>query len=156
MIHEPVVSIPLSRGMVSLVDADDYERVSQYKWSYHALGYAFRGHGPGVPRQYEYLHRFILNNPPTNGQRLVVDHINGDRLDNRKANLRLVNKSINSHNSHKIYSHNKTSGIRGIHWQASVKRWKVAIVFDGKRYQSKHKTLEEAVITLHKIYNSVR
>jgi hypothetical protein len=58
------------------------------------------------------LHRYLMG--LKHGERLVVDHINGNGLDNRRANLRVGTFSDNMHNYHPIAVHNKT-GYRGVH-----------------------------------------
>lgn len=83
--------LPLTKGRVAVVDADDAALLSQWKWSYTDTGYAVRfqriGRADGRRRKVTIrMHRFILGAP----RELEVDHINGDRLDNRRANLRLV------------------------------------------------------------------
>lgn len=85
------IEIPLTRGYVTLIDEDDYELVSQYKW--YASG------RPGYVRPYNQriglLYRFLLRPP----KGLIVDHINRDSLDNRRSNLRIGTKSQNRINS---------------------------------------------------------
>lgn len=135
--------IALSSGKVAVIDDEDFERVSQFKWSYHALGYAFRGIGPRNARRFQYLHRFVLGAETPGGQRVVIDHINGDKLDNRKENLRLASRALNSINSARPYGHNKSSGIRGVHWSEGHQRWVAS--FTGPRGKhSKHFKSREA------------
>lgn len=75
----------------TLVDAEDVERMSAYRWysikSARSKTYVVATTGKSIL----YLHRFLLDAP----KRLEVDHINNDGLDNRKANLRLVTRSQN-------------------------------------------------------------
>ena len=66
----------------------------------------------------ESLHIFLLGNPPKG---MVIDHINRNRLDNRKCNLRVVDKRTNALNS-KISIRN-TSGFRGVRYDKRAKRW---------------------------------
>lgn len=94
--------IPLSRGLVALVDDEDYERLSAHRW-YARSGantYYAERRGPrdanGKRATYS-MHRTALRLGPFDGT--VVDHINRDGLDNRKANLRLTDKSGNALNS---------------------------------------------------------
>lgn len=60
--------------------------------------------------KYQLLYRFILELTPDDG---LVDHINGNPLDNRKENLRVVNQRENMQNVHKMRSDNST-GVRGV------------------------------------------
>lgn len=72
-----------------------------------------------------------------------VDHINGDRSDNRWKNLRCVSKVENGRNAgmHK----NNTSGVNGVHWHNTYKNWVVRIMVDGRqKFIGNYKTIEEA------------
>lgn len=80
--------VPLTRGKVSIIDAEDINRVSRYAWCCLQNGYAFN-------RIAGYLHRYLLDPPPG----MEVDHINGDRLDNRRStNLRTCTVAENRRN----------------------------------------------------------
>ena len=100
--------IPLTQGKFSLVDDADFEFINQWKWQYHTGGYARRDYAVDGKRFKVYMHRVITGNDES----LVVDHINGDRLDNRKENLRLCHQKQNSANSRK--SKNNTTGFKGV------------------------------------------
>lgn len=97
------VAIPLPRGKYALVDEDDADRVMQYNWSLTSYGYAYNSHKIG------FMHRFIMNTPSD----MVVDHINHDPLDNRKANLRNCTHQQNILNSNP--KRGGTSVYRGVH-----------------------------------------
>jgi hypothetical protein len=98
-------TIPLTRGLVALVDAAGYEWLSQWKWLAHRSVshhfYAARGAWDPVRKRRHtvYMHRVLL---ATAGE---VDHINGDKLDNRRSNLRAVTRLENTQNQR-----NKRSG----------------------------------------------
>lgn len=77
-----------------------------------------------------------------------VDHINGNRLDNRKANLRTCSRAQNMWNS----GARKTSksGLKNIHWYKSTNRWHCSIMANGKRHSLGYfKKIEEAVLAQH-------
>ena len=136
--------ISLSAGRVSLIDDCDYERASQYVWSFHVEGYAFRSYGPRSDRRYEYMHRFILENPIGN-----IDHINRDGLDNRRTNLRVASKSMNALNSGP--QSNNTSGARGVDWDKRRQKWCARIKVNGTQYYlGRFCTKEEAVAARRK------
>lgn len=82
-------TIELTQGYVAIVDDEDYERVSKYKWCVSSDGYTHNG-TVGL------MHRFIMGIDDPN---LVVDHINHDTLDNRKKNLRVCTNQQNNFNS---------------------------------------------------------
>lgn len=90
--------IPLTRGMVALVDDEDYERVSQFKWTlWGGTGntiYAGRKGRKNEARRTVLLHRFILDAPAG----VEVDHINRNGLDCRRSNLRLATRAQNASN----------------------------------------------------------
>jgi hypothetical protein len=93
--------VPLSKGKFALIDEVDYVAVSPFTWvakqccnSWYASAYI--GGGAKAPR-YVYMHRFLLD--AKRGQ--LVDHINGDGLDNRRANIRLCTKKQNQQNMKK-------------------------------------------------------
>jgi hypothetical protein len=92
------------------------------------------------------LHRCILNPP----KEMCVDHINGNRSDNRRINLRLATIGQNNQNLNKI-KNNNTSGVRGVHWRARNKRWEARIKVQGKEiylgYFKDIKEAEKAVVT---------
>jgi hypothetical protein len=75
--------------------------------------------------------------------RAVIDHINGDKSDNRLANLREATHAENLINA-KIHANNR-SGLKGVAWNKSCKRWGAYIGYGGKsRYLGVYKTKEEA------------
>lgn len=61
-----------------------------------------------------------------------IDHINGDRTDNRISNLRDVTIEVNSQNQRRPMPTNRTSGLIGVHWAKSSKRWRAQISIKGK------------------------
>ncbi|HEU4344816.1 MAG TPA: HNH endonuclease [Candidatus Binatia bacterium] len=132
-------TILLTRGKVAVVDDEDYERVSAFKWfamsSQRGPWYARRD----VKRRAVLLHRVIMNAP----EGVEVDHINGDGLDCRKTNLRLATRSQNQHNKTK-YKRNK-SGFKGVCWHRASDRWLAQIRVDAKNiYLGVFATPEEA------------
>ncbi len=119
--------ITLTKGKVALVDDADYEWLNQWKW--HVLNrYAARRIYPndGYHGVTIYMHRLIMD-PPSGIQ---VDHINMDRLDNQRANLRLATRSQNQMNSQK--GQVGRSGYKGAFQDACGYRWVAAIGINGR------------------------
>lgn len=123
--------ILLSKSKVALVDDEDFEYLSQWKWSYHNGGYAVRRqHLPSTRKHQLYkmilMHRAIMN--PSSDK--DVDHINRNKLDNRRSNLRVCSDSENLHNS-KLRVDSK-SGYKGVSWYKAYKKWVANIQLDGR------------------------
>lgn len=88
------------------------------------------------------MHRLIIG--AKTGE--IVDHINGDGLDNRRCNLRVVTHSQNMQNRRGAASHSKT-GVRGVYFEARKRRYLAVVQAGGRRiHLSHHRTLEEAAV----------
>lgn len=123
---EDVRFIPLTQGKFAIVDADDYEWLAKYKWNcQNNKGgfYAFRSEGHKMIA----MHREIIRAP----EGLLVDHIDGNGLNNRKSNLRLCTHSQNTYNRRP--NRNCSSRYKGISFHKMSKKWEVAICCKGKR-----------------------
>lgn len=123
------------------VDAEDHEALSRHRWSLHQRGYACRW----VPGRYgngatSFMHRELLGLEPGDG--LQGDHINRDRLDNRKANLRVVTIQQQRQNQE---PRGKASRYRGVCFNRQRGAWYARVRLDGKTYYlGQHATEEEA------------
>lgn len=125
--------IPLTKGKVAIVDDEDYERLSKYKW--HYSGRYARRTIMGFKKIS--MHQDILGT--YNG---VADHINGNRLDNRKQNLRVCSHAGNAMNR-KVIAKNNTSGYKGVRFE--YKKYRASIQYKGKRIHiGLFETAEEA------------
>lgn len=129
MQHEPTVRIPLrdKTGQVvahTLIDAVDAEAVNRYRWCLTTDGYVRRNDR----KRYVRLHRVLLG--LATGDPRHVDHINGDPLDNRRTNLRIVTRSQNAQN---VRSHrDSTSRYRGVSWNRDCRKWQAHAYVDGR------------------------
>jgi hypothetical protein len=119
--------IQLSRGLVSLVDDEDHEDLSQFNWFATNLGYAARNMPRGESPRNELMHRRICG--VEYGQ--YVDHINYNTLDNRRPNLRVCTNSQN--NMSRLLSSNSTSGYKGVSWSLVANRWRSYIKINGRQ-----------------------
>lgn len=113
-------------------DDEDKELVMKYPWSMTKAGYAYS------PRSKKdngcwYMHRLIMDAP----EGFVVNHINHNKLDNRKENLEIVSHKVN------IRKMKKQSGIA---WDKTRNKWRVHITTDYKtRFVGRFNTYEEAL-----------
>jgi len=139
-------TIPLTQGKVAIVDDEDYEILNQFKWYAERQGKTFYANRKAplsqsrittVMRREIRMHREIIN-PPTG---FFCDHKNGDGLDNRRANLRIVTNGQNQLNNGKYKSN--TTGAKGVFMDHG--KYRAEIRKDGKRkYLGMFKTVEEA------------
>lgn len=138
--------IKLTKGKYALVDAEDFEWLNQWKWYYHSNGYAVRliyikGSGRKHQKSECVLMHRVINKTPSG---FITDHINRDKLDNRRSNLRTADKSLNSIN--RPLQPNNKSGYKGIHWFKRINQWQVYINKGGKRRSLGYfKSLDDAV-----------
>jgi hypothetical protein len=129
--HEDSRSIPLSRGLVATVDAGDLPRLTEFHWmasGTRGSEYAVKKRRIGGGKtKITLMHRFILDAPPGS----EVDHINGNRLDNRRCNLRLCTHAENMQNVGP--KADNTSGLKGVRRSRDGKRWVAYIKDLGKQ-----------------------
>lgn len=107
-----------------IVDDDDYEKYNHLRWHLSDTGYAVRRHRGETYR----LHRLVMEC----SEGMVIDHLNGDKLDCRKSNLRVCTQTENAKNRH---------GAKGYTFDKSKGRWMVRC--RGKFY-GRYDTEEEA------------
>lgn len=120
----------------SIIDIDDIEIVKQYKWTLGNHGYVTSGAG----KNQILLHRLLSN--AFDG--IYVDHINRNKLDNRKLNYRFCTNQENNRNKD-LYSHN-SSGITGVTWNKERKKWQAQIVVDNKNINlGRYESFDDAV-----------
>jgi len=106
----------------TIVDEENYYDLMKYSWSLHDKNYV-----SGTINKIKYLiHRFIMNYTGDN----YVDHINGNKLDNRKCNLRIITPHQNSMNCSS--SKNGTSKYIGVHFNKRSNKWLSQITINGK------------------------
>ena len=122
-------TIQLTQGYEAIVDDEDYEELSKWKW--HANGkyphvYAKRSSYVDGKQIIECMHRVILNTPKD----MDVDHQNHNTLDNRKENIRNVPTVTNVRNT-KISKRNK-SGYVGVSLIKKTNKWRAEIQVNGK------------------------
>ena len=124
MSRRKTIKVPLNRGKFALVDAADFKLVGGCAWFCLKNGYAVRNVWNPITKKAsgEYMHRLIAGTPPG----MHTDHINGDKLDNRRCNLRICTRFGNMKNL-KLSKANKT-GFKGVDFQKSHGRFRAQIM----------------------------
>ncbi len=130
--------IPLTQGKFAIIDDEDYDFLSQFKWCAHKgknTFYSVRhitGQSQNKIKNIKYkpkkilMHRLIMKVLSSNDQ---IDHINGNGLDNRKTNLRICNNQQNTFNSK---SRKGSSIYKGVSYRTDCKKYRARISFNGQ------------------------
>ena len=127
-----------------IIDVDDLNKVLKYNWYEHTGGYVICSMLK-TEKNYKrnrkiYLHRYIMD---YNGD-LTIDHINHNKKDNRKCNLRVATYSENNRNIPLTKSN--TSGIQGVHFNSKHDKWVAQIKIKGMaKYLGRYDYKEDAV-----------
>ena len=125
--------IPLTQDQFAMVDDEDFEKVNELKWRAIKDGrlstikfYALSGRYIKKIQQQIRMHSYIIGMAPFG---MMIDHINGNGLDNTRCNLRFATRSQNGANS--IKCKNKTSRFKGVCWNKLFNIFQAAITVDG-------------------------
>lgn len=130
------------------VDDEDFDRFGHLRWYPDKDGYVRRAEwvvslGKLVNVT---LHRAILDLPKGEGR---VDHRNGDRLDNRRSNLRVATHQANMHNRRRM-SGRGSSQHRGVSWDAATQKWVASAMLNYQsHYLGRYDDEEEAGRVAH-------
>ena len=117
-IHSEIIT---ANGDRILVDTSNLPIVSQYSWHVTTRGYA----ATRINGRIVYMHRMLM----CPGE-LQVDHINQNKLDNRRFNLRIVTNQQNHFN--RPLNSNNSSGVTGVYWNRDCQKWCAQITINGK------------------------
>jgi hypothetical protein len=138
------VRIPLhSRkhpDLFAIVDEEDYERVSQHRWGVEKgknTFYALSRRKYETAGQNLRMHRLVVECPPD----MLIDHRNGNGLDNQKQNLRICTNTQNMQNQRK--QHRGSNTYKGAYWEPGRRRWRASIAVNGKTMHLGHYATEE-------------
>ncbi|MDR6393480.1 AP2 domain-containing protein [Paraburkholderia phenoliruptrix] len=133
--------IQLPHGSVAIVDDEDFDRVNSYRWYMTGNGYARTNKNVGGLQRGMAMHRFILE--IQTGDERIVDHIDGNRLNNQKANLRICTHAQNLRNQKR--RRDNTTGYKGVTFDVKAGRFHAQIRNNGARKHLGHfDTAEEA------------
>jgi hypothetical protein len=132
--------IRLTRGLWAIVDPEWYERLSKYKWHANMEGkggkgyYATRMIRKGGKCIKIWVHKVVMGEvlrQYSGKTKAVVDHINRDKLDNRRVNLWIVMPKQNAWNSRRGVSEG-SSKYKGVSWDNRAKKWRVMMCVNRK------------------------
>lgn len=131
--------INLTRGMVTIVDIEDFDLLNKYKWYAHNTGKSFYA-ATNVEGKIIYLHKLLLNDVG------IVDHINGNTLDNRRCNLRYVTMQQNAFNSK-----SRNDLPKGVCFDKQTGKYIAQIMFNGKNIKiGRFNSIDDAAIEYNK------
>jgi hypothetical protein len=122
--------LDLPHGARTVIDESDWSRVKDLTLYLGKNGYVYFStwsDGRSKPRT---LHQLLMSAP----RGTHIDHINGDKTDNRRANLRIVSPQINQVNRKRL-NRNNTSGVRGVSFRprrSATRPWHAQISVAGK------------------------
>jgi hypothetical protein len=135
----PFRKIYLTQGKYAIVDPEDYEWLAKYKW------FAVRNDGRFYAVRWAKnrnvkMHQVIMGTE----EGKVIDHINGNGLDNRRANVRFATAQQNGWNKRKQRG-NYSSKYKGVHWAKKRNQWRARIKCNGRSiHLGRFETEEEA------------
>lgn len=122
--------VPLTKGFEAKIDAADIDLVSGFCWHAHqnttALIYARRTVRKGEATSVVLMHREIIGAP----NNILVDHKDGNGLNNTRANLRTASPLMNNRNAG--LRSDSSSGLKGVTFEARAKKWGARIRVNGK------------------------
>ncbi len=127
---QDTIKIPLSQNKFAIIDREDYQIVSQYKWHIHIGKYAATTQHIGYWRTRKTIiitmHDLIMGKK----KGFSIDHIDGDGFNNTRENMRVCTHQQNLFNQ-KLNKAN-TSGYKGVYWHKQAKKWLAAIMVNQK------------------------
>jgi len=141
-----VKEIPLTQGQVAMVDDEDYERVSEFKWYAHwdLRGRTYTARRGKLVSESEdgklghiFLHRFVMDVP----KGAEIDHRDHDTLNDQKSNLRICTHSQN--NMNKLKWKGCSSRFKGVSWKKERLKWRAQIQKDNKQHHLGYFNSEE-------------
>jgi hypothetical protein len=130
VVEGSVAYIPLTRGYVAIIDASEVDKVSGHVWHAYVRShtiYAVRSDYSDGKMQKIGLHRVLAKAEASD----IVDHCNGNGLDNRRSNLRLASAAQNCANRRR--ARNNTSGAKGVVFVAKEGKFWARIMANGRR-----------------------
>lgn len=145
--YNGAIAVLLPDGQEALVDVEDWPLLKKYRWRATLsanIWYCVCSVWVNGSSRLLTMHRLLLNPPEDQ----VVDHANGNGLDNRRANLRICSSADNSRNARFRSSRPRSSRMKGV--TRTSKGWRAQILIDGvKRNLGTYKTEQEAGVAYY-------
>ena len=141
--------IQLTQGKVALVDDEDYDKLMEYKWCANKIGNTFYAVSRiKIDGRWAtlYMHKFIIGDHLS---KTMVDHRDGNGLNNQRYNLRPASKSENAINS--VKRKNCSSKYRGVYRDEERQKWQSYIKINGKRKHLGRFDIEEDAAIAHDV-----
>lgn len=128
-------TIPLTKGKEALVDDEDYDYLTRWKWCFwrggpRRTGYAVRLECVDGKSKFIHMHRVVAERHGLKLDGLQVDHIDRSGLNNQQANLRVATRSQNNANAG--LRKDNTSGFKGVFWHRHTRTWQAQIRVSGR------------------------
>lgn len=141
----PCRKLPATKGVYAYVDAHLYDYVMQWRWgamrsTKEHPWYLFFKLTLDGKKQLVGLHHLVMGVPPA----FMLDHKNGNTLDNRARNLRPCTLQNNGFNRKK--HRNNTSGYMGVCWHRQSKAWRGSVTYQNKRYYVGRHSTDKAYV----------
>ncbi len=121
--------IKLNKGKSAIVDDEDFAVLSKYTWFVSDTGYAKSSLWIDNEAKHVRMHHLIIGKPKK-GE--YMDHINHNKLDNRRINLRICTNAENMRN--RTAPSNNTSGFKGVWWHSARKKWAARVICNYKSH----------------------
>ena len=138
--------IELTKGFKAIVDEVDFDQLNQFKWYAHKVGktvYACRSIGGRKNVRKVYMHRLLCDAK-------LVDHRDGDGLNNQRSNLRASGKAANMRNS--VLSKRNTSGFKGVSYFKRTGKWTASVSIEGIQKRLGYFDSPEAAHLAYRVY----
>ncbi len=125
--------IKLTKNKFSLVDDSDFDMLNKLKWHSYYDGYNWYAlhtkRLPGNKFKSFQMHRLLLN---PSSSKVIIDHKDGDGLNNQRSNLRLCTHSENMKNRRSMKI--SISGLKGVSWNKKSNKWEARIMSNRKNF----------------------
>lgn len=130
--------INLGDGFFAWLDLEDYERLHKYSWYLKSKSNSMYSVRFITRTKSVYMHHDILKSHPG----MIIDHIDGNGLNNKKENLRIGTYQQNAQNARKT-NKDTTSKYKGVHYRKPMKKWVARIGVNYKRISLGYYVLEK-------------